>query len=187
MHQSQTSSCDPQADQGQRTLFSYLGIYCTSIRPSVALIGFRSRGVPHYSNGQASSSQQVALCNVPGGSAEHSPSAPLQINPRRPSVPTGRPGFWPLAVVGRIVRSLASHPTLSLHNLTAPKAARSRNQLFEASNKLSPYMTWLHESLFRISLSLHVGFISFSTSLFICSNIYTSFPHVPLPKLLSAS
>ncbi|KAH3904979.1 hypothetical protein HBH56_225740 [Parastagonospora nodorum] len=95
----------------------------------------------------------VASCNVPGGSAVHSASSPCICS--APLNSNGRPGAWPLAVVGRKFRNSGVTPNPSLHKLTAPKAARSRIQLFEASNKLSPYLTWSHESSFRISLSLH--------------------------------
>ena len=124
------------------------------------------------------------MCDIPGGSAERSASHPLQ----EKSAPSFSAYRQTRVLAARRSRTVCPQsgvtPNPSLHNLTAPKAARSRNQLFEAPNKLSPYMTWLHESLFRISLPLHVGFISFSKSLFICSNIYTSFPHVPAPNLL---
>ncbi|KAH3935855.1 hypothetical protein HBI56_218320 [Parastagonospora nodorum] len=105
----------------------------------------------------------VASCNVPGGSAVHSASSPCICS--APLNSNGRPGAWPLAVVGRKFRNSGVTPNPSLHKLTAPKAARSRIQLFEASNKLSPYLTWSHESSFRISLSLHVSSISFPAAL----------------------
>jgi hypothetical protein len=66
----------------------------------------------------------------------------------------------------------------SLHNLTAPKAVRSRGQLFEALIKLSR----LQESLLRISLSLHVGTISFCNAYYYASVLIQSPPTVPLPK-----
>jgi hypothetical protein len=158
-------------DQGQTTLFSDLGLCCLSVRPSLRphWPAFSSTLTfsPLWRTGLLSAT--VASCNVPGRSAEHCALPPCKI-----SAPLVVPTYYWQAR-GLVARSHRTDcprsgvtPNPSLHNLTAPKAARSRNHLFEASNKLSPYMTWLHESLFRISLSLHVGLISFSMSLIRC-------------------
>lgn len=119
--------------------------------------------LPSRSFGQGSCS--TATCIFSGSSAELW-TCPSPCASSAPSVTSWQTGGLASGIRGTDSLQSGVTPIPSLHNLTAPKTAHSRSQLFEV--RLSSHPTQLHDFLLRICLSLHVGLISFSECPFKC-------------------